>query len=566
MLAAVTLGAEQDPKKWNDYGGGPDSSHFVDLKQITRANVNQLQLAWTYPTQDRISYLFNPIIVDNVMYVLARNYSLVALDAESGKEIWIHENLAGISTRGVAYWESKDRRDRRLIFALNDYLQQIDARTGKSILTFGNQGLVDLRDDLGRDPKLITRIQTSTPGRVFEDLIIMGSATGENYFASPGDIRAYNIITGRLAWVFHTMPRPGEEFYETWPKDAWKYVGGANTWGEMTIDEKRGILYAPTGSPTYDYYGADRAGDNLFANCLLALDARTGKRLWHFQMVHHDLWDYDMTAAPQLVAVRHSGRMVDAVAQSSKQGFLYVFDRVTGKPLWPIEERKVPASDMPGELISPTQPFPTAPPPFARQKMTADDINPYILSPEDRAYWKDRIASARNEGLFTPPGLGESISLPGGRGGSNWGTGAANAAKGTVYLTTQDWPTLYKLRLEDPLAARPSARATQGRDIYQQRCQGCHPLDRPGAGPAMLARINARFTAEQFSILVHSGRGKCPLLGIWMTRRPRPIWLDVSAPPEALAPRSLPGRRSHSFTSDREASRARSMCSPTMRC
>ena len=514
LLASVTVAAAgQDHKKWNDYGGGPDSSHFVDLRQITRENVSQLQVAWTYSTQDRNSYLFNPIIVDNVVYVLARNNALVALDAESGKEIWIHENLVGMTTRGISYWESKDRKDRRLIFSLNDYLEEIDARTGKSILTFGERGLVDLRQGLGRDPKLITRIQSNNPGRVFENLIILGSATGENYYAAPGDIRAYNVITGKMAWIFHTIPRPGEEFYETWPKDAWKYIGGVNTWGEITIDEKRGIVYLPTGSPTYDYYGADRAGDNLFANCLLALDARTGKRLWHFQMIHHDLWDYDATAAPQLVSVRHEGKLVDVVAESSKQGFLYVFDRVTGKPLWPIEERKVPASRMGGEVASPTQPFPTAPPPFARQKMTADDVNPYLLTPEERATWKDRIASARNEGLFTPPGLEESLSLPGARGGSNWGTGAANPGKGTVYLTTQDWPTLYRLRLEDPLAARGSSGETQGPELYRQRCQSCHTLDRSGVGPPALAGIDARVTAEQFGNLVRSGRGEMPAFG-----------------------------------------------------
>jgi quinoprotein glucose dehydrogenase len=357
------------------------------------------------------------------------------------------------------------------------------------------------------------QIQSNTPGRVFEDLIIMGSATGENYFAAPGDIRAYNVITGRLVWTFHTIPHPGEEFYESWPKDAWKYVGGVNTWGEITIDEKRGIVYLPTGSATYDYYGADRAGDNLFANCLLALDARTGKRLWHFQMVHHDLWDYDATAAPQLITVRHNGKQVDAVAESSKQGFLYVFDRVTGKPLWPIEERKVPGSPMAGEQASPTQPFPTVPPPFARQKMTADDVDPYLLTPEERAIWKDRIASARNDGLFTPPGLYVTLALPGGRGGSNWGTGAADPENGTVYLTTQDWPTLYRLRLEDPLGARSAGGSTQGLDIYRQRCQSCHTLDRSGVGPPPLSGIDARLTREQFEEVVHGGRGEMPAFG-----------------------------------------------------
>ena len=470
--------AGQDYKTWKDYGGGPDSSHFVDLKQIDKSNVNQLETAWIYATGDDRSYVFNPIVVDNVMYVLARNSSLVALDAATGKEIWIHENLPGLATRGIAYWESKDRKDRRLIFTINNHLQEIDARTGKSILTFGNNGLVDLRQGLGRDPDTIVRIQPESPGRIFENLIMLGSSTGEAYLSAPGHIRAYDVTTGKIVWTFHTIPHPGEEGYDTWPKDAWKYAGGTNTWGEITVDEKRGIAYFPTGSPTYDYYGADRIGSNLFANSLLALDARTGKRLWHFQMVHHDLWDYDVNAAPQLITVRHNGKQIDAVSQTTKQGFLFVFDRVTGKPLWPIEERPVPKSHMPGEQAWPTQPYPTAPPPFARQKMTADDVNPYILTPEERAEWKERIAKMRNEGLFTPPGFEETISLPGARGGSNWGTSAANPAKGLVYLTTQDWPTIYKLSLEDPLAARrrvaADGAATAGRTIYETRCQTCH--------------------------------------------------------------------------------------------
>jgi quinoprotein glucose dehydrogenase len=515
--AGVTVGTGQDYKTWKDYGGGADSSHYVDLRQINKSNVNQLEVAWIYPTGDSRSYVFNPIVVDGVMYVLARNSSLVALDAATGREIWIHENLPGLAARGIAYWESKDRKDRRLIFAINNHLQEIDARTGKSILTFGNNGLVDLREGLGRDPKTIARIQPESPGRVFENLILLGSSTGEAYLSAPGHIRAYNVISGKLVWTFHTIPHPGEFGYDTWPKDAWTYSGGANTWGEITVDEKRGIAYFPTGSPTYDYYGADRIGTNLFANCLLALDARTGKRLWHFQMVHHDLWDYDITAAPQLITVRHNGRLVDAVSQSTKQGFLFVFDRVTGKPLWPIEERPVPGSSMPGEQAWPTQPFPTAPPPFARQRMTADDVNPFILSPEERAAWKDRIASMRNEGLFTPPALEETLSLPGARGGSNWGTGAANPSKGLVYLTTQDWPTIYKLSLEDPLAARPRGAANAdasrqlGRTIYEMRCQSCHGINGAGSGGGVPALAGAgRLDVDAFRRVVLGGRGEMP--------------------------------------------------------
>ncbi len=230
----VRCAAEQNHKTWMDYGGGPDSSHFVELDQINKSNVNRLQIVWNYPTGDNHSYLFNPVIVDNVMYVLARNSSLVALDAGTGKEIWIHENLPGLTTRGIAYWESKDRKERRLIFTINNYLEEIDARTGKSILTFGNRGLVNLKEGLGRDPRTVSRIQSDTPGRVFEDLIMLGSSTGEGYLSPPGDLRAYNVITGKMVWIFHTVPHPGEFGYETWPADAWKYSGGTNTWGEIT--------------------------------------------------------------------------------------------------------------------------------------------------------------------------------------------------------------------------------------------------------------------------------------------------------------------------------------------
>jgi len=523
-LLCLTLGVAcqvalsgQDYKTWKDYGGGPDSSHFVDLKQINKSNVNQLEVAWIYPTGDQRSYVFNPIVVDNVMYVQARNSSLVALDAATGKEIWIHENLPGLATRGIAYWESKDRKDRRLIFAINNHLQEIDARTGKSILTFGNHGLVDLKEGLGRDPRTIVRVQPESPGRVFENLILLGSSTGEAYMSTPGDIRAYDVRTGRMVWSFHTIPHPGEEGYDTWPKDAWTYAGGTNTWGEITVDEKRGIAYFPTGSPTYDYYGADRIGSNLFGNCLLALDARTGKRLWHFQMVHHDLWDYDNNAAPQLITVRHNGKLIDAVSQATKQGFLFVFDRVTGKPLWPIEERPVPASHMPGEQAWPTQPHPTAPPPYARQKMTAADVNPFILTTEERAAWRDRISKMRNEGLFTPPGFEETVSLPGARGGSNWGTSAANPSKGLVYLTTQDWPTIYKLSIDDPLAARTRApaggAASDGKAIYEARCQACHGQNGKGSGSGPPALAGTGLELDAFRQIVVTGRADMPAFG-----------------------------------------------------
>ena len=430
-------------RTWRDYGGGPDSSKFVTLDQINKSNVSQLRVAWTYPTSDNLNYQFNPIIVDNVMYVLAKNNSLVALNATTGEEIWIHANLRGIARRGVNYWESPDRKDRRLLLQMNNFLQAIDAQTGKSILSFGDNGLVDLKMGLGRDGASV-RAQSDTPGKIFENIIMLGSSVGEGYLSPPGHLRAFDVVTGKQIWMFHTIPQPGEFGYDTWPKDAYKYAGGANTWGEISVDARRGIAYFPTGSPTYDYYGADRIGANLFGNCLLALDARTGKRLWHFQAVHHDLWDYDLTAAPQLVTVRRNGRTIDAVAQASKQGFMFVFDRVTGEPVFPIEERPVPKSDVPGEQAWPTQPFPTALPPFARQTMTENDISPYFLSAEERAAWTERLKKAR-KGLFNPPSTEETVAVPGAVGGVNWGNTAANPAAGLVYVMSQDFPSFYKL-------------------------------------------------------------------------------------------------------------------------
>jgi len=331
-------------------------------------------------------------------------------------------------------------------------LRAIDAQTGTTIPSFGNKGAVDLKAGLGRDPNTIALVQSITPGRVFENLLILGSATNQGYGSAPGDLRAFDVHTGKLVWSFHTIPHEGEYGYETWPKDAWEKIGGANVWGEMSVDEKRAILYAPTASAKYNFYGVDRIGINLFADSLLALDARTGKRLWHFQMVHHDIWDYDNATAPKLLTVQHDGKQVDVVAQMGKQGFIWVFDRISGKPLWPIEERPVPASDMPGETTWPTQPFPLKPPPFARQKFTVEDLSPY-LTKEDRALFRDQILTARNEGLFTPPSKRGSIQMPGNNGGANWGGAAVDAQAGTLVVVSKDLPCLLKLEPDKSAAA-----------------------------------------------------------------------------------------------------------------
>ena len=514
-LAATAMSAsDQNPREWRDYGGGPDNSKFSTLKQINKSNVTKLDVAWTYPYGETG---FNPIVARGVIYGKGRNSSLIALDAETGKEIWIHDGLEGITRRGVNYWESRDGKDRRLIFSLGDYLQEIDATTGKSIIKFGMDGVVDLRDGLGRDKEKIGRIQSNTPGKVFENLLLIGSATGEAYLSPPGDLRAYDIVTGKVVWQFHTVPHPGEFGYDTWPKDAWKYIGGTNTWGEITIDGDRGIAYFPTGSATFDFYGADRHGANLFANCLLALDARTGKRLWHFQNVHHDLWDYDNTSAPQLTTIKQNGKTIPVVAMAGKTGFLYVFDRVTGKPVWPIEERPVPTrTEVPGEQVWPTQPFPTSPPPFARQKYTVEDLNPYLLSDEEREQFRQRITKARNEGLFTPIGFGEVIHMPGNNGGSNFGSTSSNPADGTVYVISYDIPAIMRLLTPEEEAARGARGGRGGAGgagfaVFQRDCQVCHGADRSGTpNGASLVGVAGRLSAEEMRSTIMNGRGRMP--------------------------------------------------------
>lgn len=517
MVAPVSVLAG-DATQWRDYGGTPDQSRYAVTPDITKQNVAKLRVSWIYPTFDERAYQFNPVIADGVMYVLAKNSSLVAIDVVTRKELWIHAHLRGITNRGINYWQSKDGKDRRLLFAMDDLLQAIDARTGKSITTFGKNGVVDLREGLGRDPATIRRIMSATPGRVFENLLILGSSPGEGYFSSPGHIRAYDVVTGKLAWTFHTIPQPGEYGYDTWPKDAWKYAGGVNVWGEITLDQERGIAYLPVSSPTYDYYGADRVGINLFSDCLLALDARTGKRLWHFQMVHHDLWDYDPTAAPQLLTVRKHDKTIEAVAQATKQGFVFVFDRVTGEPVWPIEERPVPRSDVPGEQAWPTQPHSTLPP-SARQRVLPDDLTPYLISNAERAAWKERISKART-GLFNPPALTESAVVPGAVGGTNWGNTAADPGKGVLYVLNQDFPSFYKLQeLKEgntpAMRFGPPDAATvkRGEAAYQESCAMCHGADRGGtpAAPSLLS-AGSQIGGPQFRRIITYGNGRMPPL------------------------------------------------------
>lgn len=509
--------SQPDPHaSWQAFGGANDSAQYSTLAQINRSNVKDLQIAWRFPTGDNSRYSFNPVIADGMIFVLAKNNSIVALNAATGKEIWRHGSTTSsrlITYRGINFWESKDGQDSRLLFSQDNQLQALDVRTGKLITSFGKNGFVDLRAGLGRNPEDVVLVQSNSPGRVFENLLILGSATNQEYESAPGDIRAYDVQSGALVWTFHTVPHPGEFGYDTWPKNAWKTVGGANAWSELSVDDKRGIVYVPTGSPKYNFYGADRIGANLFGDCLLALDARTGKRLWHFQMVHHDIWDYDNPTAPKLLTVRHDGKNVDAVAQVGKTGFVYVFNRVTGEPLWPIKERPVPRSDMPGEKTWPTQPFPLKPPPFARQKFTADDLSPFITDPSERARFRDEMLSARNQGLFTPPGLRNTVQMPGNNGGANWGGAATDPTAGLLFVVSKDLPAMLKLEPELKLQLPPNGSPEQqGLAVYRAKCQVCHHADLKGQPPAVpsLVDVGARFKREQVDLIVHQGQGLMP--------------------------------------------------------
>lgn len=430
---------------WHAYGGGSHSAQYSALDQIDKTNVSRLEVAWTYPVTGTVTS--NPVVVDGVMYANAGGSAIVALDPATGKELWRHQHQGALGARGFNYWESEDRSDRRLLYLNAGHLTALDAQTGTPIESFGDNGRVDLRVALDRPAR--NPLQTSNPGRIFENVVIVSlPAQGAGYESTPGDVQAYDVRTGTLVWVFHSIPHPGEFGYDTWPPDAYKTAGGVHNWSEMTVDEQRGIVFIPFGSPRFDFYGGDREGANLFGNSLVALDARTGRRLWHFQTVQHDLWDYDLPQAPKLLTIRQNGEPVDVVAQASKQGFLFVFERETGRPIWPIEDRPVPQSDVPGEKSWPTQPFPTRPPPFAVQSFTEKDINSFLPEVE-KDILRNKLRSVRNDGLYTPPSFQGSVQMPGHNGGANWGSGAVDPLNGEFYVVSKNMPTLLRVILSD---------------------------------------------------------------------------------------------------------------------
>ena len=486
------------------YYGGPGQTRYSPLKQITRENVNQLQVAWTFDTGEASGYATEtqPIVVNGIFYGITPTHKVIALDPATGKQLWtFNSGVPGRGpNRGLTYWT--DGKDQRIFLGSGSYLYAIDARSGKAAASFGNAGRVDLREGLGRDPEKLS-LSMATPGVVYKDLLIVGGRMGETRGSPPGDIRAFDVRTGKIRWSFHTIPHPGEFGYDTWPKDAWQYAGSANSWGGMAVDEKRGLVFVPTGSASSDFYGYDRHGDNLFANSVIALKADTGERVWHFQAVKHDVWDRDFSSPPTLVTVKHNGKMVDAVAQTSKQGWLYLFDRANGKPLFPIEYRNYPPSTVPGEQTAATQGLPTKPAALSRQRLTEDMLT--NRTPEAHKFAVEKFRTLRSDGQFLPLALGQdTVVFPGFDGGTEWGGSAFDPETGLIYVNANDvawWSRLVENK----------GGASSGQ-LYLTRCASCHGDDMAGTAgaiPSLLA-LRGRSKPEDVAAMIQQGAGRMP--------------------------------------------------------
>jgi quinoprotein glucose dehydrogenase len=526
ILTACNQTKTKTYEDWKVYGGSKEAIRYSSLNQIDTTNVTQLQVAWEFHTGDadtaRHSQIqCNPIIIDGVMYVTSPQLLLIALDAATGKMKWMYNPDSTNSkkpdyhfilnnNRGVTYWADGD--DKRIFYAAGSDIHAVDAVTGKPVSSFGKYGKVDLRAGLGRDVTDLFVTNTS-PVIVYKNLVITGTRVHEGPgAAAPGHIRAYDTRTGKQQWIFHTIPQPGEFGFTSWEDSlAWHKTGGANVWSGFSLDEERGILFAPVGSASYDFYGGARKGDNLFANCLLALDANTGKRIWHFQTIHHDVWDRDLPTPPALITLNINGKKTDAVVQPAKSGFIFLFDRVTGKPLFPIEEKPVPQdTDVPGEKLSPTQPMPSLPTPVVRQSLTEKDINPYI-SPEEQDSLRARFKKMKNVHMYSPPSQQGTIIFPGYDGGAEWGGPAYDPATGLLYINANEMAWTLEMIPSDKMPKQKENYLQAGQRLYKQYCMSCHGNEMQGSGnnPAII-NMDKKYTASEFYNLLNTGRRMMP--------------------------------------------------------
>ena len=523
--------------EWKIYGGNKSNNHYSSLKEIDTSNVSQLQVAWIYHTGDADSMTqiqVNPIVVDNILYGVSPKLKLFAVDAATGKEQWTFNPVTANATKGKGYFSmnvcrgvtyySDGKNDKRIFFAASSNLYCVEAITGKSILSFGNNGKIDLHNDLGKEIKDLY-IATTSPGIIYKDLIIIGSRVSEEAAAAPGHIRAYDVHTGKLRWIFHTIPQPGEEGYETWDdKEAYKHIGGANAWSGFSMDEEKGILFVPTGSASYDFYGGKRTGQNLFANSILAIDAATGKRIWHFQTVHHDVWDRDLPTAPVLITLTKDGKKIEAIAQPTKSGFIFLFDRSTGNPVYSIEEKPVPTdSGLMGEKLSPTQPWPSFPKPFVRQSLSESDLNTLV---SDSSYndIKKRLASYQTGFIFNPPSKQGTIIFPGFDGGAEWGGPSYDPETGVLYINANEMPWVLTMKDVDNNIKKSETNMQAGQRLYNSTCMACHGMNREGSGnfPALLA-VNKKYNEQQFIEIITAGRRMMPSFGQLSTEEKKAI-------------------------------------------
>lgn len=521
ILNSCSKSGNADYSTWSSYGGTKDANRYSSIDQINTANVSKLEVAWVFNTGDRDTsnrseMQCNPIVIDGNLYVTSAKFKLYALDAASGKQKWVFDPASmsdestgfGIS-RGVMFWQDETGTDKRIIYGVASRLYAVNALNGKPVKEFGRGGYIELKDGLDIPKTQDGSLLLKTPGVIYKDLLILGMSLSEDADALPGHIRAFDVRTGKRKWIFHTIPQPGEFGYDTWEdKDAWKNIGGANNWTGMSLDEKRGIVYIPTGSASPDFYGGTRKGSNFFANSIIALDAATGKYIWHYQVVHHDLWDRDLPAAPNLITVNHNGKKIDALAQITKQGYVYLLDRTNGKPVFPIPEVPVPQEGaLPGEKPWPTQPIPTLPEPFSRQTFGPEDVS--NLSPETHQELMARYLKIKNRAHYSPPGKEGGWMFPDFGGGGEWGGAAVDMETQILYVNSNEVPST-QVMLDAPL--NTGAGISPGRVLYNKYCISCHGAELKGSGSEYpsLENLNKKYTIVQVGQILQQGRNRMP--------------------------------------------------------